>query len=51
MMAEGQTSSDSDLSQFVDLANELAELAGSITKKFFRYSLVNASLYGHSGIG
>lgn len=30
---------DSDLSQFVDLANELADLAGSITKRFFRYGL------------
>ena len=36
-MAESQPVSDSDLSQFVDLANELAEVAGSITKKFFRY--------------
>lgn len=30
---------DTDLSQFVDLADELAELAGSITKRFFRYGI------------
>lgn len=38
-MTEAGPGSDSDLSQFVDLANELAEVAGSITKKFFRQPL------------
>ena len=40
-VAEERPSADSDLSLFVDIANELAELAGSITKKFFRYSVAN----------
>lgn len=47
-MTEAGPGSDSDLSQFVDLANELAEVAGSITKKFFRYSLANATFAGMS---
>ncbi|KAL3157581.1 hypothetical protein ABBQ32_012032 [Trebouxia sp. C0010 RCD-2024] len=38
-MTEEGPGSDIDLSQFVDLANELAEVAGSITKKFFRQPL------------
>lgn len=46
-MTEEGPGSDIDLSQFVDLANELAEVAGSITKKFFRYSFGRHSLFRH----
>ena len=36
-VAEPQILQDSDLSEFVKLAEELAELAGSITQKYFRF--------------
>lgn len=51
-MAQEQLS-DSDLPEFVDLANELAELAGSITKRFFRYSIgpCKHCSHVHSDIG
>lgn len=39
--------SDSDFSEFVDLANELAELAGSITKRFFRYGIGPCKQFSH----
>ena len=39
-LAEVQSFVDSDLTEFVNLADELAELAGSITKKFFRYGSI-----------
>ena len=39
-MAEAQSFLNSDLTEFVELADELAELAGSITKKFFRYGSI-----------
>ena len=44
---------DGNLPEYVDLANELAELAGSITKRFFRYSIGPCKLFSHvhSAIG
>lgn len=44
-VAEAQPNLDIELSEFVQLADELAELAGSITKKFFRYNMTNAFVH------